>query len=69
MYKRQTESSYEAASLTPLARNGRVEEVAMVTAFLLSDSAGYMTGSIVVVDGGYTCVDYIMKKENDALAG
>ncbi len=40
---------------TPMARLGRVEEIASVVLFLASDAASLMTGSIVVVDGGYTC--------------
>lgn len=38
----------------PLGRRGRPEEIAKVMAFLASDDAGYMTASIVVVDGGIT---------------
>ncbi len=38
----------------PMGRVGSVEEVASVVTFLASDAAGYMTGSTVVVDGGYT---------------
>lgn len=40
----------------PLGRLGRPEEVANVTTFLLSDKASFMTGSYVLVDGGYTTV-------------
>lgn len=39
---------------TPMARLGTPAEVAGVIAFLLSDDAGYMTGSEVYVDGGWT---------------
>lgn len=48
MYKRWIDS-------TPMARLGEVEEVASVVAFLASDAASLMTGSIVLADGGYTC--------------
>lgn len=37
-----------------LKRFGTAEEVARVAVFLASDEASYMTGSPVVVDGGYT---------------
>jgi NAD(P)-dependent dehydrogenase (short-subunit alcohol dehydrogenase family) len=40
---------------TPMARLGKVEEIASVVLFLASDAASLMTGSIVVADGGYTC--------------
>jgi NAD(P)-dependent dehydrogenase (short-subunit alcohol dehydrogenase family) len=40
---------------TPMARMGQVEEIASVVLFLASDAASLMTGSIVLVDGGYTC--------------
>ena len=41
-------------SHTPLGRVGRAEEVANVIAFVASDEASYMTGTEVLVDGGYT---------------
>jgi NAD(P)-dependent dehydrogenase (short-subunit alcohol dehydrogenase family) len=40
---------------TPMARMGQPEEIASVILFLASDAASLMTGSIVSVDGGYTC--------------
>lgn len=40
--------------LIPLRRTGRPEEIAGVVAFLASDDASYMTGSIVTIDGGQT---------------
>jgi NAD(P)-dependent dehydrogenase (short-subunit alcohol dehydrogenase family) len=40
---------------TPMARLGQVDEVASVVLFLASEAASLMTGSIVLVDGGYTC--------------
>lgn len=39
---------------TPMGRLGQPEEVANVIAFLASDESSFMTGSEVVVDGGYT---------------
>lgn len=41
-------------STTPMGRLGEPEEVAHVIAFLASDESSFMTGSEVVVDGGYT---------------
>ena len=40
--------------LIPMGRPGKPEEMAAVVFFLLSDEASYMTGSIVVADGGVT---------------
>jgi NAD(P)-dependent dehydrogenase (short-subunit alcohol dehydrogenase family) len=40
---------------TPMARLGQVDEIASVVLFLASEAASLMTGSVVVVDGGYTC--------------
>ncbi|MEJ0011694.1 MAG: SDR family oxidoreductase [Bauldia sp.] len=39
---------------TPMARMGEVSEIASVVLFLAGDAASLMTGSVVVVDGGYT---------------
>jgi len=39
-------------SIIPMGRYGKPEEIASVIAFLCSEEASFMTGSIVVVDGG-----------------
>ncbi len=36
----------------PLQRMGEPEEVASVYAWLASDEAGYVTGTVISVDGG-----------------
>ena len=41
-----------ALSMIPLGRFGKVEDVAPVAAFLLSDAAAYITGAVIQVDGG-----------------
>jgi NAD(P)-dependent dehydrogenase (short-subunit alcohol dehydrogenase family) len=40
--------------MIPLGRWGRAEEVASVARFLASDAASFITGSVIVVDGGQT---------------
>lgn len=44
----------ERRARIPLGRYGRASEVADTAAFLLSDSAGYITGQNLRVDGGLT---------------
>ncbi|WP_281556455.1 SDR family oxidoreductase [Thalassomonas sp. RHCl1] len=44
----------EEADLQPLGRLGQPEEVAELVSFLASDKAGFITGSLQVIDGGYT---------------
>jgi NAD(P)-dependent dehydrogenase (short-subunit alcohol dehydrogenase family) len=43
-----------AAMATPLGRYAAAEEIAEQIAFLLSDQAATITGSVLVSDGGYT---------------
>jgi len=40
----------------PLGRQGTATEVANATLFLVSDSASYITGTSLTVDGGTTAV-------------
>ena len=40
----------------PMGRLGRPEEVAKAVCFLASDDASFITGTHLIVDGGYLCV-------------
>jgi NAD(P)-dependent dehydrogenase (short-subunit alcohol dehydrogenase family) len=44
------------AKTTLLGRGARVEEIADIIAFLVSDSASYVTGSVLAADGGRTAI-------------
>ncbi len=44
----------ETAKLVPVRRFGRPEEIAHAVSFAASDLAGYLTGQVLVVDGGMT---------------
>lgn len=50
----QTNKAYRAVTVdtAPLGRAGKPEEIAAAAAFLCSDDASYVTGHILVVDGG-----------------
>jgi 3-oxoacyl-[acyl-carrier protein] reductase len=45
---------HDIRALVPMGRPGRREEVASLVAYLASDEAGYITGSVIPVDGGMT---------------
>jgi enoyl-[acyl-carrier protein] reductase III len=44
----------EVVRRTPFGRIGRPDEVADVAVFLCTDAARWVTGQIIIVDGGYT---------------
>jgi len=48
------EARREMAAAVPLGRIGSPEEIAKLTAYLVSDGAAYMTGAALAIDGGHT---------------
>ena len=55
---RQNNSPAEIAKIEatiPMGRLARAEELARVAGFLCSEENGYLTGQMIVVDGGFTC--------------
>jgi 3-oxoacyl-[acyl-carrier protein] reductase len=53
-----TEEEKVAAENTPIGRAGTPQEVADLIAFLASDESTYITGQIIVIDGGNTIQEY-----------
>jgi NAD(P)-dependent dehydrogenase (short-subunit alcohol dehydrogenase family) len=57
---------------TPLGRLGTPADIAGIVAFLVSADSAFVTGSTIVADGGYYCLDPVMKAEkalNQAAGG
>ena len=52
------EARVKVMSRTPMKRLGEPSEIADVVAWLASDAASYVTGEIVVVDGGRMTLNY-----------
>ncbi len=55
VYRDDTTREQRLTSI-PLGRMGQMEDVALGVLFLASDEASYMTGSELVIDGGYTAM-------------
>jgi NAD(P)-dependent dehydrogenase (short-subunit alcohol dehydrogenase family) len=48
------EYTHDMTALHPIGRIGTPEDVARAYLYLASDESGFVTGTTLVVDGGYT---------------
>ena len=53
-----TQHEIVAGKHTPIGRPGRPEEVAAAIAFLAAETASYITGQLIIVDGGNSVQEY-----------
>lgn len=58
-----------APKMTPLKRMASVQELVDLVMFLSSSKASYISGTTIVFDGGYSQIDYTLKKEAEAIRG
>jgi 3-oxoacyl-[acyl-carrier protein] reductase len=52
MLEKATKQDEKHKEFIPMKRFGKASEVSSVVLFLLSEAAGYMTGQILIIDGG-----------------
>lgn len=52
------------AKVTPMMRNARPNEIADVVYYLTTDQASFITGTNIIVDGGYSNFDVIYYEES-----
>lgn len=56
MYGGSAEQQAQRASVVPMGREGRPEEVARLVALLASDEAAYINGAAIPIDGGVSAL-------------
>lgn len=60
----QNAAARAAAEATHLTRLGRAEDIAEMALFIASDKGAFMTGSNVVIDGGFTAFKFKPQPQN-----
>ncbi len=60
-YERATERLLAA---TPVRRHGTPEDVAALVGYLVSESASFVTGQCIVIDGGLTITSPMTRMED-----
>lgn len=58
-----------APKMTPLGRMADVQELVDLIMFLSSPNASYISGTTIIFDGGYSQIDYTLKKEAEYIRG
>lgn len=53
----QTEGEARAGHATPMKRSGTPDEIASCVAWLASEGASYITGQLIVIDGGNSIIE------------
>ena len=59
-----SDNEVTAGTFTPVGRPGTPEEIGNTALFLASNEASYITGQLIVVDGGNTIQEYKVKLNN-----
>ena len=54
-FERKPEFRQSFLEHIPMNRLGQPDEIGPAAVFLASDASRYITGTVIVVDGGFTC--------------
>lgn len=65
---RWDEASSRIAAATPVRRLGTVDDVASLVAYLAGNSAGFLTGQTILLDGGLTMTSPLQRLVEDTMS-